>query len=277
MPTDLTVFEQSTIAGVTLADETWREIRKLVDLNLSADQFVSRLREILETYEPLWAKTLSDGMLASWIEAQVATINKAKLTLVGTGRGPQAVGDFGPPTLPPIPPPAPAADEPPPIIRYPKIEAAVNDLVTRRILTAEEYYALSNRAKQFAFTVSKIGTEDALAKMRDLLAKDVEEGGTLAQFEKAVKQIEGASALSPARVELVYRNAVGHAHSVGQKRILQHPLVRSEFPYVVYDATHDSRVRPNHLAFEKWGIQGTAVYRIDDPLIQLYWPPYFHH
>lgn len=283
MPNNLTILERSTIAGITIADEALAAVRKLIDEHLPAGVFLTRLRSILEAYEPILARTLSDAMIAAWVDAQIKTINRAKLRLTGnelrapgetwiTGTG----GSFGPPTIPPIAPPAPAPDEPEPVITYPKIHEAASDLAQRRIILPEEYYALSDRAKQFAFSVSKIGTLDALEKIRGALVADVEQGGTLRAFRKEVEAAVGKSALSPARIELVYRNNVIGAFSRGQKRILQHPLVKNHFPYVIWYATHDSRVRPEHLAFEKWGIGGGPVYRSDDPLVLAFWPPFFH-
>ena len=269
------VLEQSTIAGVTIADETLAAVRKLVDENLPAEHFLERLRTILETYEPLWAKTLSDGMLAAWVEAQIKTIERARLKLRGDTSGLiETAGSFGPPAFPPLSPPVPMPDEPEPVIRYPKIEEAASDLARRNIILPEEYYALDWRAKQLAFTVSKIGTEDALAKVRDALVRDVQEGGTLRQFRRAVSEAVGESALRPAHVELVYRDNIMSAFSEGQKRILRNPLVRSEFPYLRYSAIHDSRTRHDHWALEKLGIQGTAIYRADDPVALEFWPPW---
>lgn len=272
---ELTTLDRSTIAGITIADETLSAVRRLIDENLPADRFLARLREVLQIYEPLLAKTLSDAMLAAWIEAQLAIIHGSRLKLHGDRSGLiETAGDFGPPVGPPIPPAMPAPDEPEPVVSYTKIEEAASDLARRRVITADEYYALSGRAKQFAFTVSKIGTEDTLAKMRDALEANVREGGTLRAFRDVVERTVGKSALTPAHIELVYRDNVMAAYSEGQKRILQHPLVRREFPYVLYTAIHDSRLRVEHHAMERRGIDGGAVFRTDDPVIQEFWPPW---
>jgi uncharacterized protein with gpF-like domain len=56
--------------------------------------------------------------------------------------------------------------------------------------------------------------------------------------------------------------------------VLEHPLVADEFPYRLCSATHDSRTREaSHLEMEKWGQNGTAVYRADDPMWDELWPP----
>jgi hypothetical protein len=56
--------------------------------------------------------------------------------------------------------------------------------------------------------------------------------------------------------------------------VLRHPYVQSGFPYVRYDAIHDDRVRHNHLALEKHGIQQTNIYRADDIVFQTFRPPW---
>jgi hypothetical protein len=49
--------------------------------------------------------------------------------------------------------------------------------------------------------------------------------------------------------------------------------VRDEFVYLLWSATHDGRVDPDHLAMEKAGLNGTAVYRADDPIFNTHFPP----
>src|SRR5262249_21071406 len=41
-----------------------------------------------------------------------------------------------------------------------------------------------------------------------------------------------------------------------------------------YSAVHDSRARPEHRHLERLGLDGTAVYRRDDPVILQFWPPW---
>lgn len=83
----------------------------------------------------------------------------------------------------------------------------------------------------------------------------------------------GASALTPAHVETVFRTNVLGAYAAGQKAVLAHPAVRSEFPYVAWYATRDTRVRPDHRAMETAGLDGTNVFRADDPALLAVWPP----
>jgi hypothetical protein len=50
--------------------------------------------------------------------------------------------------------------------------------------------------------------------------------------------------------------------------------VADQFPYLLYTAVHDARVRPEHLQLERLGLDGTAVYRRDDPIWSLFLPPW---
>ncbi len=63
------------------------------------------------------------------------------------------------------------------------------------------------------------------------------------------------------------------AAGAGQRAVLDHPLVADEFPYLLWSATHDTRVRPEHLKMEWWGPGECAVYRRDDPMWDTLWPP----
>jgi uncharacterized protein with gpF-like domain len=43
---------------------------------------------------------------------------------------------------------------------------------------------------------------------------------------------------------------------------------------LAYYATHDARVRDDHLAMETLGLDGTNIYRADDPIWREYLPPW---
>jgi hypothetical protein len=72
----------------------------------------------------------------------------------------------------------------------------------------------------------------------------------------------------------VYRTNIQAAFSDGQKEVLENPFIRSAFPYASYNAIDDDRVRENHLALEKHGIQGSNIYRLNDPVLQTFLPPW---
>lgn len=184
------------------------------------------------------------------------------------------------PSAPPEPPPSPPQrpitepDEGEPLVRFPQTEEAEQSLLERQVMSRQDFDALDDQAKQTAFTVARVGSLDALERIRGVLAEDVAQGGTLREFETRVEEVLGEGFLAPAHVETVYRTNVAQAYSDGQRQMLEHPLVADEFPYVAYHAVHDQRTRSDHLHLETLGIQGTNIYRADDPVIRRFWPPW---
>jgi len=191
---------------------------------------------------------------------------------------PARVEDTRPFDLPPPPPPPPSARPTAggdgPVIRLPVVEAAQRDLAERQVLIREDFDRLAEASRRSAFTVARVQSLDALERIRVALVADVNEGGTLGAFRDQVEQVLGESMLSAAHVETVYRTNVGAAYTQGLMEVLQHPLVSDEFPYLEYNAVHDSRARPEHRAMETLGIDGTNVYRRDDPSMRKFLPPW---
>ena len=179
------------------------------------------------------------------------------------------------------PPPAPAdqppAETPEPIVQYPIIEAAAQDLRQRQIMTREQFDQLDADAKSGAFTAARVTSEEALQKLADAITTSVAEGGTLADFRAAVKGALGPDFLSAGHVETIFRTNVATAYSAGLMETLAHPLVADEFPYLAYYAVHDSRTRHDHLAMEHRGLDSTNVYRRDDPIWDRFTPPWSYN
>jgi SPP1 gp7 family putative phage head morphogenesis protein len=232
--------------------------------DLSAD--VARL--IVGRYEPLIARTFRDALLASWLDA-------ARQSSDVPGADDPTPADSLPPLRPPFGPPSPdATPEPEPVVRLPLIEEAARDLVERRVMTPDDLDWLDQDARRTAFTLARTGSLDALTKINDALAENTRDGGTLRDFRDRVQSAVGESMVSPSKIEAVYRTNIGKAYSAGQIAILNDPLVSDQFPYVAYHAVHDSRTDPDHIALESMGLDGTNIYRTDDPAIQKFWPPW---
>jgi hypothetical protein len=158
---------------------------------------------------------------------------------------------------------------------FPAIDEGVRALQARNLVTRVEYDRLDEAAKQKAFTIASVESRETLEKIRGILVDAVEGKVDLKGFrERVLEEVGEGTFLSEAHEETIYRTMVQSAYSDGQMKVLQHPYVRSGFPYVRYTAIDDSRVRPEHLAMEKHGIDGTAWYRIDDPVFQLFRPPW---
>jgi SPP1 gp7 family putative phage head morphogenesis protein len=159
-------------------------------------------------------------------------------------------------------------------VRLPAIEAAVQHLQGLQLIDEAGFRRLERDARRGAFTVARIASEDAMAKVRDAVMEDVRDGGTLRQFRQRVEDALGGSMLAERHLETVYRTNTAKAMTAGLMEALAHPLVADEFPYLAYHATHDARTRENHLRMETLGLDGTNIYRRDDPVWRTFLPPW---
>jgi uncharacterized protein with gpF-like domain len=75
-------------------------------------------------------------------------------------------------------------------------------------------------------------------------------------------------------VENIYRTNFQAAFRDGRETLASHPVVAGIFPYQQYLAQHDARTRHQHKELEKLGLNGTAVYRRDDPFWDMFTPPW---
>jgi len=177
-----------------------------------------------------------------------------------------------------IPPTRPFTPQAPPggeRVHYPIIEEAARELARKNVVTRPVFDKLDDAARQKAFTVAGVDAQETLTKIRDALAENVAEGADVEAFrEKVLEQVAPGTFLSEGHLENVARTNIQRAFSDGQETVLSHPFVRSGFPYRARDAIHDNRVRENHLALEKLGIQGTNIYRAGDPVWQMFRVPW---
>lgn len=189
-----------------------------------------------------------------------------------------AAKEASPPIVPPkFTPPSPPSGAPEGV-HFPTIDEAVRSLAEKNVMTRERYDALDAAARAKAFTVAGVDADATLTKIRDVLAENVKKGADYEAFKDAVLEaVEEGTFLSDAHQETVFRTNVQSAFSDGQMSVLNHPLVRSGFPYSAYDSIHDDRVRNEHRELDKLGIGGTNIYRNDDPVFQTFRPPWSYN
>lgn len=156
-------------------------------------------------------------------------------------------------------------------LRLPSYEWALQDLAKRRLVTRDEWDELEDSEISQAFTVAGLQTEGAIARVRDVLSNTLAEGWTLAEFKDAAGI---QSFLSEEHAETVFRTNLHGSYSDGRLALLEHPLVSDAFPYATLDPIIDDRVRPEHKRLASTGINGTNVYRIDDPVFLTFRPPW---
>jgi SPP1 gp7 family putative phage head morphogenesis protein len=259
------LIESLLPAGRSAAEEFRIQIQKLLGTYEDTSQFNQIVADVSERafrLEPMIAETMRLASLAAWTRGGR---DAAK---------PLALKPVSPPPREPIFETTVDVDSLPPAVRLPKIEAAANYLQTRLDFTPGEFEELDEDAKQIGFTVARLASTDAVRAVRKALYEDITAGGTLRQFRENVSDAIEGSSLSDSQIEAIYRTHLGRAYSAGQRRVLGTPLVSDEFPYLMYVATHDSRVREEHIALESMGLNGTAVYRADDPFWDRYTPPW---
>lgn len=254
---------ESIDRGPEVSERLHRLIRRAVSSFVArygrrAPSHLEELRRNIDRLAPAIASTFRNAQLMGWLQAAKDTAEAADVPK--QRELPVAL------QLPV------EAEVTPGAVRYPQIEEAARWVSTRVPFARDEYDQLDTDSRRIGFTVAGAVSEMAVRNVQRALAKDIEEGGTLTEFRRAVA--DDLPDVSPSQLEAIYRTTVGRACSAGQIAVLDHPLVVDEFPYLLYSATHDSRVREDHLEMERLGLNGTAVYRSDDPIWDLFFPPW---
>lgn len=228
------------------------------------------------TLEPQKAMELLDTLRVLPVgerEQKIYELPADQQTFVRQGLMAQEQGGFQPPP-PPFVPLAPSEGSPE-RIHYPIIDEAAQSLAAKNVMTRPQFDALDSAARQKAFTVAHVECLDTMTKIRDVMSEVIRDGIDVQTFrERVLATVDEGTFMSDWHMETILRVNVQTAFSDGQMAVLQHPFVRSGFPYASYEAIHDDRVRHNHLALETLGIDGTNIYRINDPVFQMFRPPW---
>lgn len=254
---------------------------RLLSLSLlAAESLVSEIRDqlvtailagrevgpLMDAYVQLTTQLQTDVSVGSWVLGQKSVFDRLPVEVVE-----------GLPTLPPgqIPPLLRllgGGEEP--LIRLPLIERAAENLLSREVVTRADFDAMSSRSRRQAFTVAFQDRGDVIETIRDVLAENIREGGSLSGFREALEERIGTSRIGSGHLENVFRTNTQSAFHRGHDDLADNPIVRDVFPYQEYIAVRDDRARPEHLALEKLGLNGTNIYRRDDPMWDLFTPPW---
>jgi SPP1 gp7 family putative phage head morphogenesis protein len=136
----------------------------------------------------------------------------------------------------------------------------------QRVMLPNDFYRLPAEKRAQAFTVSGLARLGQVQAVADALAKFQADGGTFEDFRKWAAGQDWS--LPRHRLETIYRNAVQTAYMAGHWRRFDE--VKEAFPYLMYDAINDSRVRPSHLAMDG------VIRPVDDPIWKRWTPPVGH-
>lgn len=221
-------------------------------------------QEILENYAPNLAVLLSDARLASWLSGAGKIADLV----------PASAGAGGPPGSPPVA--AAAADFGDGFgldVWRPLVEAATEDLLTRQLLPKEDYEAASKAVRDQSFTVAQQSSLDALEDIRQAVTEAVETGSGWPEFRERVEEALGAGAIGPAHLENIFRTNAQTAYSRGMDAILDTPIVRDLMPYEEVLPIRDTRLTHLCEVIAESGIQGTGIFRRDDPVYQHFKSP----
>jgi len=159
-------------------------------------------------------------------------------------------------------------------VRYPIVENGASRIESLRLVPDSEYKRLSFEKRRNCFAVPGVESIGIITKVRSILHDCFEKGEDLRDFEhKIAKAFGNTLALSCEVLERVYRRTVMRGYTDGMLKTVEHPLVTSGFPYLSFDAVHDDRTPLTHIALEHYGLNGTKIYRRDDPFWRLFMPP----
>ncbi len=249
-------------------------IRALKKNALTIEEVYSLVTREIDLLQPLIGADLAAAMFGAEITGMAEIAAMMPGTLVSSPRLQVTL----PPIKPP-PPPKPSAvlfpEGPPPGVRFPAMADAIEVLTDSPVAAGANYRETAELVKQGAFAVTGDLKESAVADIREILARTIEDGGTVEDFtEEVIARLESGGPLSEARLENIFRTQTATALSNGQDKSLKQPMVVDAFPYRAYFATTDQRVRKNHMALEKLGLNGTNIYRADDPTWLKFRPPW---
>lgn len=262
---------QSVIQGETTA----RELRaRMLDAIIAGEAaldpiwvIVESLRDIAGEFVPDLADGFWESDLAAWIDAyqwnagKLPQWLKTQLSEVGgTPPPPPIINLFGDPV--------------PPEVKFPKIENAAKSLEARGIMTRAEFDQVSDAAKSKAFTIAGEIENETIDRIRNELVKATVEGPSLPKFRETLEKKLNTGLLGPAHIETVYRTNLQAAYRDGRESLLRNPIVGEAFPYQEYLPIHDARARPEHRILESLGLNGTGIYRRDDPFWNRFTPPW---
>lgn len=198
--------------------------------------------------------------------------------------GASQVADMLPPVppttvLPPFePPPLPPLtgfldpDDQPTGVTFPILDEAIDRLRSSSVATASTWQETAEKAREGSFAITADLSDRAVERIRALLAETIQEGGGEDEFAVKVGRFFEEGPLSENHLRTIFRTNSAAAMSGGKQRVVESEHVADSFPYRRYYATSDQRTRPEHRALERLGLNGTPVYRADDPVWKEFQP-----
>lgn len=224
---------------------------------------IERVRTILDAYDAAASQTLADAQVASWVASTAAVTRSLPRAIVDELVAPRGV------------PSSVKAREIKALRKEVPLAAdAVEWLLTRRVVTPGEVASLSASAQREAISVAGVDSLETMVKLQGVLADSMLAGDSIASFRRRLEAELGESALDARHVETVHRTVVQTAYAEGRRRMEGDPVVAATFPYKEYLPIRDGRARQEHKDLGVLGLDGTGVYRADDPMWEMFDPPW---
>ena len=147
--------------------------------------------------------------------------------------------------------------------QMPPFDEAVAYWLRKRVVSREEFEALSLAERARAFTAARVFAADKLNAVYNALDAVIRGSGGLREFQDVAREI----LTRPGQMGLVFNSNVGGAYGAGH--LVQAQQARLLRPYGKYVALADAR--PSHLALHG------QVYPLDHPFWLSFWPPWDHN
>lgn len=147
---------------------------------------------------------------------------------------------------------------------------AVAFLKRKAVLPDEVYERLSSDSRAKAFTVSGYTSLEVLQEFLDCLTKAAEEGTTKEQFREEMNhflQDHGYEEIDPWHSDNIFRTNMQTAFNAGHYESMTDETAMKMRPYWRYRTAGDGHVRESH------AVMGGRVYRADDPIWDIWYPP----
>lgn len=149
-------------------------------------------------------------------------------------------------------------------------EEAVKYFAGKLPMTPSQYKKLAGEYRALAFTVSGYSSIQVVQQFHEELLKSIEEGRTMEDFRQRINGFlegKGYEGITPFQADNIFRTNVQTAYQVGHYNSMTDPMVKKLRPFWQYDAVHDSRTRPSHLAMDG------RVFPADSPVWDTWYPP----
>ncbi len=167
-------------------------------------------------------------------------------------------------------------------VKFPSFEEILALWEDRKILSSDEFAGLADYLKGTAGRLAGNWDTRFVADLYSSLSGAWRAGLTLSDWLPEAQRIleayggtatiyGSAETWSAWYADLVFRNATQAAHAGGRYARMFSPTQLAEAPFVLYNAIHDFRTRPEHRALDG------KVFRKNDPSARSYYPPLGHN